>query len=553
MKYIIATHDMGSLTAEFIAEDGTRYLRTGGNPCWRFYNPGNVRPSKSSVCDSLKIGIGKTKSGSFMIFPDYEAGWRALKLLLKVTYKKFTINEIAEVYAPEKDKNDPEKYTRFIIHEANVNGNDLIEDMNDSTLERVMEAIKKMEGYYNKTDTQKEKTIPTTNIIISDGNKPVANERVKVIIDQCAYEWSTNKHGEIPAIAHLPGRNKIDILVLNAEGKDENVYSTSAGITSQNILLLKNGQTFTAQTGVHKEGEKTTEDYIVKKNDNLSKIARELHTTVKRLADLNGITNVNIISVGQKLKVPGGASKPQAVQPQGSQQQVLTGTSDNGYPQANVGNSIERAPWMAIAIREAKEWHGTGEKEITDNYHKLIGGNGKLSNTAWCASFANYCLQESSNLNSTAYLQSSQFPVYDKLKFVEINEPIYGALMVFRTYITATNSFTGNGHVTFVYGISSGGDIICIGGNQGGGDFGGGTIKASQYSTNEPVAHFKMKINNVSGVPVYQKFYKYYFPRLIEDITKASESLSVVDIDAINLDVIGIGNASGKKDNSGGL
>lgn len=79
MKYISAQHDMSTLTAEFITEDGTRYLRTGGNPCWRFFNPGNIRPSKTSVCDSLKIGIATTKSGKFMIFPDHDTGWLALK------------------------------------------------------------------------------------------------------------------------------------------------------------------------------------------------------------------------------------------------------------------------------------------------------------------------------------------------------------------------------------------------------------------------------------------------------------------------------------------
>ncbi len=49
---------------------------------------------------------------------------------------------------------------------------------------------------------------------------------------------------------------------------------------------------------------------------------------------------------------------------------------------------------MAIAIREVTEWHGTGEKKITDNYHNLTGSKGSLGSTAWCASFANYCLKE---------------------------------------------------------------------------------------------------------------------------------------------------------------
>lgn len=41
--------------------------------------------------------------------------------------------------------------------------------------------------------------------------------------------------------------------------------------------------------------------YIVKKGDCLSKIAQKYNTTVSRLAEVNGITNVDFIKVGQKL------------------------------------------------------------------------------------------------------------------------------------------------------------------------------------------------------------------------------------------------------------
>jgi len=207
-----------------------------------------------------------------------------------------------------------------------------------------------MEGYYNKKDTRREEIIPTTNIVITDGNKPVTNEKVKVVIDKCTYEWSSNKYGEVPAIAHLPGRRKIEILVAGIDGKDEKVYSSLAGTTSKNVLLFKNSQNFIAKTGAHKESEKSTEDYIVKKGDNLSKIARQLHTTVKRIADLNEIKNVNILSIGQKLKVPGGMSKPQLLKPialptsQETRQnkfKIQTGISDKGYPQANIGNTTK--------------------------------------------------------------------------------------------------------------------------------------------------------------------------------------------------------------------
>ncbi|KFC04429.1 hypothetical protein GTGU_03151 [Trabulsiella guamensis ATCC 49490] len=265
MKYIRAKHDRDLLTVEFVAEDGARYLRSGGTICWRFFNPGNIRPSRTSVCNALKIGTGDTKSGRFMIFPDYDTGWKALKKLLRVSYKDSMVRDVARAYAPTGDGNDPEKYTRFIVRKAVVNADDYIRDMDNVTLERVMEAIKQMEGYYNKEETQQENVIQATNITISDGNKPLANEKVKVVIDQCTYEWSTNQYGELPPIAHLPGRNKIEIIGAGPDGTEDIVYSATAGTASQNVLLLKNFQIFTAKTDIHGEGEKTTTIYTVKK------------------------------------------------------------------------------------------------------------------------------------------------------------------------------------------------------------------------------------------------------------------------------------------------
>lgn len=43
--------------------------------------------------------------------------------------------------------------------------------------------------------------------------------------------------------------------------------------------------------------------YIVKKNDTLSSIAKKYGTTVNQLASWNNIKNINLISVGQKLRV----------------------------------------------------------------------------------------------------------------------------------------------------------------------------------------------------------------------------------------------------------
>lgn len=531
MKYISAKHNKDSLTVDFIAEDGTHYLRSGGTICWRFFNPGNIRPSKTSVCDSLKIGEGITKNGSFMIFPDEHTGWTALKILLKVTYADKTVSFVINKIAPKEDNNEPDEYIKTITLKTGAKPDDYIRDMDDITLERFMNAIKTMEGYYNKQETRRERKVPVTNILVSDGSAPIVGERIKVVFDGKAYEWCTNDNGNLPPIAHIPGRSAIDIFAIGADRKESKVYSAVLGPASKSLLLIKTGQSFTAQTGRHLEGDKVTEDYVVKSGDTLSKIARLFRTTIKRIADLNNISDVNIISVGQKLKLPGGKSKPLPVPKRSSpdtNNQVPTGTSDKGYPQANVGNNNVKAPWMDIAIREAKQWHGTGERNIEDNYHVLVGSRGSLSKTPWCASFITYCLAQANYHHAAGYAQSSQFPVRETTRFYEITEPVYGAIMVMRNYSATTDQYLGSGHITFVYGKTENGSITALGGNQGGRDFGGGTIKLSKYPLVGRVDEWGDQ---------YQKFYKFYLPVGYFDYDL---EIQMLDVDNVNETVFGI-------------
>jgi cell division protein FtsB len=51
-------------------------------------------------------------------------------------------------------------------------------------------------------------------------------------------------------------------------------------------------------------GEPAVTTYVIKRGDNLSRIARKLGVTEKALQEANGIRNPNLISVGATLKVP---------------------------------------------------------------------------------------------------------------------------------------------------------------------------------------------------------------------------------------------------------
>lgn len=52
--------------------------------------------------------------------------------------------------------------------------------------------------------------------------------------------------------------------------------------------------------------------YTVHSGDTLSRIAAKYHTSVSALAKTNHLKNVNVISVGQKLTIPGTTSKPKS-------------------------------------------------------------------------------------------------------------------------------------------------------------------------------------------------------------------------------------------------
>ena len=68
------------------------------------------------------------------------------------------------------------------------------------------------------------------------------------------------------------------------------------------VLMPKLG--LTMEEGTIEEWKMKVGD-TVKKGDTLSKIATKYGTTYQKLAEYNGIANHNIISVGQKIKIPG--------------------------------------------------------------------------------------------------------------------------------------------------------------------------------------------------------------------------------------------------------
>ena len=79
--------------------------------------------------------------------------------------------------------------------------------------------------------------------------------------------------------------------------KDNNIADPNKIVVGQKLKIVLSSEP------AKKEEVKQPIIYIVKKGDTLSKIAVKYKTTVKKLAEDNNIKNVNLITVGQKIKI----------------------------------------------------------------------------------------------------------------------------------------------------------------------------------------------------------------------------------------------------------
>ena len=489
-RFVAASFDKPTLTVDYVADDGSHLLRSGGTIAWRFNNPGNIRPASTNA--SLRIGTGKTASGEFCIFPSYEIGRRAKKELLRRKYNAYTIPEAMEIYAP-RSENDTDAYIEHIVKKTALPRDKALSSFTDQQLDAMMDAMESREGFNAKAATRKEKWVHATQLTLSDGARPIAGEEVKVDYSGKEYVVRTNGQGAIPPIVHLTEGVSVEISLKNLNNVWECVYEFVTGQKSRQLLAMVDQQRYqgTARMSSQEAKPKSAADqkplvYVVQSGDNLTKIAQKFKTTVAELRKNNlGIVKGGLIFPGQKINVygPAGAQvgsavtssevakvRPKAAEPT---KPVLSG---KGQPLALVDPAQLSAPWMEVAIREAKQWagyHETQEKSkakkgskgvIADNYHKEVGvvvsGETPSMATAWCASFANYCLKDSGH--SFTKDPSSQFPARSK-KFIKINQPVYGALVVYKH----TKKGWGQGHVAFVLSKIEGNDYAVLGGNQG--------------------------------------------------------------------------------------
>ncbi|HDI4959720.1 TPA: LysM peptidoglycan-binding domain-containing protein [Salmonella enterica] len=314
-KFISATHNKKTLTAMYKMADGTIYIRKGGTIPWRLQNPGDVRPNKSNASEylqPLRLAIADTASGQFSMFGSEEDGWETKKKLLRSSlYRDCTVSDMAKVYAPKEDGNDPERYAKEVLAESGVSPSLTMGDMDDATLERVMEAMKKEEGYYNLKETRVEKWVYTTNISVTDGIRPVAGVPFKATLGTCEYSCKTDKYGKLAPIVHKTEGMNIEVKAANAAGEYETAYLAQAGNESKNILLKRNFVQYKAHTLAHnpepphEKSQPKPIGYIIQSGDTLSEIAARYEVSVSELTENNGIKDPNKIYPGQQIVIYG--------------------------------------------------------------------------------------------------------------------------------------------------------------------------------------------------------------------------------------------------------
>ena len=151
-------------------------------------------------------------------------------------------------------------------------------------------------------------------------------------------------------------------------------------------------------------------------------------------------------------------------------------------------DGLQRAPWMATAEAEARQFKGETEEKIQKviNFQKEVGikeGTMVGDDGEWCAAFVNYCLKQGgiatentgfydatyAKVRANAFHRVTQFkpdkskkesPMVPNPLYVEIDHPVFGAIGM-----VAHSDGYGH-HVGFVYSQPDANTIVLLGGNQ---------------------------------------------------------------------------------------
>ena len=134
----------GSVT--YINDDGSTEARIGGQPAWRYQNPGNL---KGKLSDWAKRHGAIGSAGGFLVFPSYEVGKQAMvDLLSGPTYADLSIWDAIPKYSPKEDKNDVDQYRKLVAQKSGLDLKRTIRSLSKEEFMRMVNAMEKVESGY---------------------------------------------------------------------------------------------------------------------------------------------------------------------------------------------------------------------------------------------------------------------------------------------------------------------------------------------------------------------------------------------------------------------
>jgi uncharacterized protein (TIGR02594 family) len=530
-KLISATYHPNIEVAEFICDDGRHLLRSGGTLPWRINNPGNLTALMVNGVPAPKkakgyIGFAITRSGrTFLIFPDEDSGRQELRANLKRMHGGKTIPETIPSYAPKKE-NNTEKYINDLLDVSGIPADKKIVDCNAIDLEKIVDGIAQIEGYHGKPDTRKETWVVVSTINATNGSQPLPETEIVLQVGKKEKIAKADATGRFEPIIHPADKTAVQVKIMDAKTGATVKLGTIEGATGKDFNLLSKSQKWKGAAGSEKINSSKTISkkpiiYVVQPGDSLWKIAKLYRTSPEAIIKANSLSDDKIYP-GEVIAISGQESerpapenspskkpaseifpaadlaiqkkKPRPAAPPSSPAPSATQSTDStrskegtGKVLALINPSPGRAPWMHIAIAEAKLRGGETELTLQDkiNYHQEINDGFKAldgNNNAWCAAFVNWCLlQAKYPIDNPSYpnhrvakarahgfyevdgpkeKKETSAPKIRNPLFVELEKPIYGA-------IAMVTSKSGNGnHVGFVYAWSGEKEIIVLGGNQ---------------------------------------------------------------------------------------
>lgn len=132
--------------------NGTTTTKSGGTISWRNNNSGNLM--YSSVQKAKQDGAIGLDTKGYAIFASEADGDKAREKVIKRNWGNLTIEAMIHKYAPADDGktpalkgNNPAQYTTSVVKHSGLSKNSKINELNNSQMQSLLEAMKKHESY----------------------------------------------------------------------------------------------------------------------------------------------------------------------------------------------------------------------------------------------------------------------------------------------------------------------------------------------------------------------------------------------------------------------